>query len=345
MTAEHTPEEVPAVNPYRHDHNPLNADFHGGICSACEWERDERSAEEVPWGEPVEMELFPQPERTERELRGSADDIVLEAKFDRRPTKTFLLYSGGNDSAVLLDVCSRDADAVVFINTGIAIPDAVDHARSTATRTGLPLIELHPPRSYESLVLNEWNGLPGPGAHRFTYIRLKERCIEQLLRDHRSYRGEPFMLLTGARKAESSRRMGTSEPIAHRGGQTWVNPLHWWTNQEMQRYRTNHALPVNPVAANLHMSGECMCGAMADQGEAMEERAAVRFFYPEFDAYLSDLEQRAVAAGCRYATWGVKRPNDRIDPEIEGQMALGDIDPEWSPLCQSCAARADRRAA
>jgi hypothetical protein len=28
-------------NPYRHDHNPLNADFHGGICSACEWDANE----------------------------------------------------------------------------------------------------------------------------------------------------------------------------------------------------------------------------------------------------------------------------------------------------------------
>jgi len=27
----------PAVNPYTHDHNPLNADFHGGMCHACEW--------------------------------------------------------------------------------------------------------------------------------------------------------------------------------------------------------------------------------------------------------------------------------------------------------------------
>lgn len=30
-----------SANPYRHDHNPLNTDIHGGICSACEWERDE----------------------------------------------------------------------------------------------------------------------------------------------------------------------------------------------------------------------------------------------------------------------------------------------------------------
>jgi hypothetical protein len=40
-------------NPYRHDHNPLNADFHGGICPACEWEQNEgshepSSASEIP---------------------------------------------------------------------------------------------------------------------------------------------------------------------------------------------------------------------------------------------------------------------------------------------------------
>ena len=32
----------PVENPYRHDHNPLNADSHGGICSACGWENEQR---------------------------------------------------------------------------------------------------------------------------------------------------------------------------------------------------------------------------------------------------------------------------------------------------------------
>ena len=285
------------------------------------------------------------PERTEAELVAEAHGIIAAAQAEHQPTKTFILYSGGNDSAVVLDVCSPFADEVVFINTGIAIPDAVTHARSTATRTGLPFREMSPPRSYESLVMGEWDGLPGPGAHRYTYIRLKERCIEQLLRDHRCRRGERFMLLTGARKAESKRRMGTSETVKRRGGQVWVNPLQNWSNGAMRRYRADHALPVNPVSTNLHMSGECMCGAMADQGEGREEREAVRFFYPEFDAYLTDLETRARQAGCKYTEWGVKRPDGaRMDPEVEGQMSLGDVDPEWSPLCQSCEFRAERRA-
>lgn len=38
------------TNPYRHDHNPLNADFHGGICSACEWEADTVAEFEQTYG-------------------------------------------------------------------------------------------------------------------------------------------------------------------------------------------------------------------------------------------------------------------------------------------------------
>ena len=46
-------EIAPGDNPYRHDHNPLNADFTGGICPACEWDydnvlRDERGAPMSP---------------------------------------------------------------------------------------------------------------------------------------------------------------------------------------------------------------------------------------------------------------------------------------------------------
>jgi 3'-phosphoadenosine 5'-phosphosulfate sulfotransferase (PAPS reductase)/FAD synthetase len=273
-----------------------------------------------------------EPVRPLSELIDEAHRFIIDAKAEHQPTKTFILYSGGNDSAVVLDVCFELADAVVFINTGIAIPDAVTHARTVGPTYGLPFIETHPPESYESLVLGVWDGLPGPGAHRYTYIRLKERCVEQLIRDHRSHIGERFMLLTGVRRAESKRRMGYGDPVSRRGGQVWVNPLVNWPNQAMRDYRSEHRLPVNPVSAHLHISGECLCGAMA----ADDERAALRFFYPEFDARLTGLEAQAKSAGKRYCEWGSKRIDDRIDPEVDGQMSLADVDPEWAPLCQSC---------
>ena len=41
-------ENAPVDNPYRHDLTPLNVDFHGGMCSACEWELGRLLEEEGP---------------------------------------------------------------------------------------------------------------------------------------------------------------------------------------------------------------------------------------------------------------------------------------------------------
>lgn len=259
-----------------------------------------------------------------------AAEIVSNAKADHDPARTFLLLSGGNDSLVLLDACAHLADEVVHINTGIGVPATSQFARRVGSSYGKPFRELHPPIPFRELCLTRWDGLPGPGAHRFTYTMLKERCVEDLLRHHRTHRGERFLLLTGARRSESKRRMGHAETVRRNGGQVWVNPLISWSAREMASYRAAHGLEQSEVAANLHMSGECLCGAMADQDAYREERAALKFFYPEVEAEIAEIEQAAKAAGCRYTEWGVKRPAPVR--EVEGQMA-------FEPLCSSCELR------
>lgn len=278
------------------------------------------------------------PERSLDDALAEAGEALDRAEREHAPSRRFLLFSGGNDSIVTVDALWRRADAIVHINTGIGIDESHEFAREFAARYPLPFIELHPPTSYRDLVLGVWGGFPGPGAHRFTFIRLKERCIEALLRDHRSYRGERFLLITGARAAESKRRMGHGEECRRRGGQVWVNPLWSWTNEEMARYRTARDLPRNPVAEHLHMSGECMCGAMADQDQNRSEREMVKFFFPEFDRRLCELEAECRSAGLRYDEWGVKRSLATVheDPNV---LSLFDGDPEWMPLCSSCEAR------
>lgn len=272
---------------------------------------------------PGANEQLPLVERTLDDAVTEAHDIVEQAKDEHRPEATFLLLSGGNDSMVLLDAMAEHADAVVHINTSIGIPEANEHARRVGSATGLPFIELHPPVAYEELVLNHsvFDGLPGPGIHRIVYQQLKERCIRALLAEHRTKRGERFVLLSGVRRAESRRRMGYSGPVNRNGGQVWVNPLFHVTNQEMAVYRRKHELPRSEVAANLHMSGECLCGAMADQGPERQERAAIRFFYPAMDRRLTELEEACQSAGKTYCEWGVKRADERRPA---------------GPLCQSC---------
>lgn len=250
--------------------------------------------------------------------------IIEQAIEQHGPIRsTFLLLSGGNDSMVLLDACQRAADEIVHINTGIGIPETNEFVRWVVDAMGRPLVEMHPPESYEECVMGRWLGLPGPGAHRFTFTMLKERCVEQLIRERRTKRGQRFILLTGARRDESDRRMGTAEAVRREGGQVWVNPLLRWSNDLMRLYRGVHDLPVNEVTKHLHMSGECLCGAFAKPGELDE----IRFFYPEFGERIDKLEAEVAAAGLPYTKWGVKRPSTKRE--------------KVSPLCSGCEWRMD----
>lgn len=261
--------------------------------------------------------------------------IIEEAVGEHGPIeRTFLLLSGGNDSMVLLDTCLAYADDVVHINTGIGIPETTEFVRQVCADRGVPLTELHPPIPYRELVLGRWKGFPGPGGHIFTYTMLKERCVRQLLKAHRTKRGQRFALLTGARSGESQRRMGNSEPIRRDGGQVWVNPINNWSNDLMRLYRGVHDLPENEVSKHLHMSGECLCGAFAKPGELEE----IRFFYPHVAARIEGLEAEARAAGLKRCQWGWGADRVERTKRIAAAIDQGTLFDEWtpSPLCTTC---------
>lgn len=258
-----------------------------------------------------------------------AYDIVSEAIEEhivgpgKRDAGVCVLFSGGNDSTVLAHLFRRDADHFVHINTGIGIEATREFVRTTARLWDVPLIEEHGD-SYRDLVIER--GFPGPAQHFKMYQRLKERGLRKVRkRLVANGRKERVLFIAGRRRQESERRKDV--PQSERDGSiVWVSPLVNWSTQDMADYRKVYPqVPYNPVSQELHMSGECLCGAFAKAGELDE----IAFWRPETAVYIRSLEADVRAAGnapeqqCQWG-WGAYRSEHRKKIKNTG------------PLCAQC---------
>lgn len=173
-------------------------------------------------------------------------------------------------------------------------------------------------------------GFPGPMQHTRCYVNLKERAIEEMLRQHKGdARDSRVLALTGIRRAESKRRRNRAD-ITKRGALIFANPLIDWTTPDLHRYREKHELPESDVAALLHRSGECNCGAYAAPGE----REMLRSLWPDwFEATIAPLEREAEEMGLPVCKWGAGR--DFIDARKAHGAAEDEV------LCSDCQLRLD----
>lgn len=269
-----------------------------------------------------------------------ADQIVVDAIVEHDPSHVFVLLSGGNDSTVLTSWARRSfgqkIDAAVFIDTGTSIePDPADPSDTTPSvrefveafcaNRYLPLIVLEAGDAYRRMVRQ--HGVPGPGAHRYPYVNLKERQLDRLIRERKTRWNDRILLLAGARASESERRMGHAVAVERDGCTVWANPFIDWTDEQMRAYRTEHGLEESPVAALLHRSGECNCGAYAKPGE----REMLQSLFPRwFERVILGAEATARTHG-KWARWG-ERPPTACAPEKVGR------------LCRDCALPLDMAA-
>jgi 3'-phosphoadenosine 5'-phosphosulfate sulfotransferase (PAPS reductase)/FAD synthetase len=236
-------------------------------------------------------------------------EVLSRALEEHDPSQVFALFSGGNDSLALLHWAKHHTSltAAVHIDTGTALPGVREHAEEMCSRLEVPLIVYEtPPTVYEEMVRK--HGLPGPGAHLYPYALLKERQLDALKRDFRNGPKDRLMMLMGARRHESVRRMGNSRDISRDGTAVFVNPLIDWTNLDTRRYRKAHDLPLSETAAICHRSGECNCGAFAKP----DERDELAYWFPDWWERMAWMERMAASQGHDWL-WGERPPKRAID--------------------------------
>lgn len=184
---------------------------------------------------------------------------------------------------------------------------------------GWPVEVIGPPAgTYETMVRKY--GFPGPASHRYAYINLKEKPLQKFCTRQKSrpQAREKIMLITGVRREESVRRMGTVNPIQVDGSRVWVAPLTSWTGADVRRLLEMHSVRTNPMSEIFGFSGECWCGAFAKS----RDRELLQKFAPDLDRRISDLEVDVGKRGlpCR---WGE-------EPRYEKRLDA------FMPLCEGC---------
>lgn len=276
----------------------------------------------------------------------TTEEQIMADALAQKPDHVFLMLSGGNDS---MGACHFAAQAlghhpfhVAHINTGIGIPETRKHVYDTCAAYDWPLKEyraVHNGQRYDDIVMQ--HGFPGPAQHIIMFSRLKERALRQLLREHEG----TVMLVSGARKQESAKRMRLPDLPIHRDGRKlWCSPFFYLSNDELAAYREQHKIPESPVRKFLCMSGECLCGAFARPGEVKE----IEMWFPKVGERIRALEARVRAAGFPWG-WGEGPPawwSAMKSAEKSGQADAfaAELSDEIQLLCTSCNYRQEKAA-
>jgi 3'-phosphoadenosine 5'-phosphosulfate sulfotransferase (PAPS reductase)/FAD synthetase len=270
----------------------------------------------------------------------NADQILRQAADTHDFDKIFVAVSGGEDSHTAFHVALNspeiDVDGIVYIDTGIGIPEVRDWVQNLAEKhdvTFHAINEQYRPAESHYSALCLANGAPGPPVHKQMYINLKSKPLNSFLRDI----GGNVGLISGVLKDESDRRkMNISDSgIDDKSGspETWVSPLAHWKEDTVARYREQHGLESCEVTTALEVSGDCLCAAYGDRFELIELQA----WAPEVAAEIADLELELV----RRAQKGQLPPEHALWAHGSTDQSEFDSDnaTEQTILCGSC----DRR--
>lgn len=183
-----------------------------------------------------------------------ADRLGVTKLIFTRVDKFIASFSGGKDSQVILDLCTRalppDAFEVLYSDTGYELPPSLDlYADVERHYRGLfPQLRFHTTRNHED-VTAYWDKIGAPSdRHRWCCSIMK---TSPLYRSLKLPDGRPAKVLAfeGVRAEESVRRSGYERIGRGVKHDSTINarPIFRWNSVEVFLYLFSHKLPINPA--------------------------------------------------------------------------------------------------
>ena len=210
-------------------------------------------------------------------LRKNELEIFRQAEWIE-PQNRFVFWSGGKDSTVALHLALRawqDVN-VVFVDTGITLPETLDYIRELTEKWNLNLTVLKPKIDFWNYVAK--NGFPNIKALWCRRL-LKLEPIKEFMKKQHGWKVQ----VLGIRKAESNVRRKSEyyqEPFVRdrRFSLTYnLLPILEWSDQQVDKYIHKFKIPINPAYKIYSTSGCYFCPFVRNSRHYL----ALKYNHPE----------------------------------------------------------------
>ncbi len=223
-------------------------------------------------------------------------------------------FSGGKDSQVVLDLCTRAIPStefeVIYSDTGYELPPSLQLYEQVQEHYHklFPDLKFSMARNHES-VLNYWDKIGTPSdTHRWCCTIMKTAPLYRSLKIEGTNKQARVLTFDGVRSEESTRRSNYSRIGKGVKHDTVINasPILSWSSVEIFFYFWEHNLPINPAyRCGMTRVGCLICPFSSEWNDMISSR-----MYPEkLSPFLSRIEELTRKSGVKDVNEYIKDGN------------------------------------